>query len=143
MKHVIPLLLIVLPTFCATAQRTEADRQAILTVMHNQQEAWNRADMDTFMKGYWKSDSLTFIGSNGVTRGWQTTLENYKRRYPTADAMGYLTFTILKVEMLSPEAAFVIGKWHLKRLADEPGGYFTLLWRKINGKWVIVVDHTS
>lgn len=125
------------------AQRNRAEENAIRQVMHTQQEAWNRADIETFMEGYWKSDSLKFIGRNGITYGWQTTLDNYKKSYPTPDAMGKLTFTILTLNILSETSAFMIGRWHLKRATDEPGGHFTLLWRKINGKWVIVADHTS
>lgn len=125
------------------AQRNRAEENAIRQVMHTQQEAWNRADIETFMEGYWKSDSLKFIGRNGITYGWQTTLDNYKKSYPTPDAMGKLTFTILTLDILSETSAFMIGRWHLKRASDEPGGHFTLLWRKINGKWVIIADHTS
>lgn len=125
------------------AQRNRAEENAIRQVMNTQQEAWNRADIETFMEGYWKSDSLKFIGRNGITYGWQTTLDNYKKSYPTPDAMGKLTFTILTLDILSETSAFMIGRWHLKRATDEPGGHFTLLWRKINGKWVIIADHTS
>lgn len=125
------------------AQRNRAEENAIRQVMHNQQEAWNRADIEAFMEGYWKSDSLKFIGRNGITYGWQTTLDNYKKSYPTPEAMGKLTFSVLTLDILSETSAFMIGRWHLKRTNDEPGGHFTLLWRKINGKWVIIADHTS
>lgn len=135
------LLLILLPV-TLLAQRNR-DEVAIKNVMQAQQEAWNRADIESFMEGYWKSDSLKFIGRNGITYGWQTTLENYKKSYPSPEAMGKLTFTILTLDLLSESSAYMIGKWHLKRTTDEPGGHFTLLWRKINGKWVIVADHTS
>ncbi len=120
-----------------------AAEQAIRQVMAAQEAAWNRADTEGFMEGYWRSDSLTFIGSRGVTYGWQATLDSYKKGYPDAAAMGKLTFTILRLEVLSPESAYVIGKWSLARKADAPGGHFTLLWKKIGGKWVIVADHTS
>jgi ketosteroid isomerase-like protein len=125
------------------AQKKGDDKKAIQAVMDSQQAAWNRADIHAFMAGYWKSDSLTFIGSNGVTYGWLTTLENYKKGYPTPEAMGQLTFTIVTLELLSPTSAYMIGKWELKRANDAPGGHFTLLWKKISGKWVIVADHTS
>ncbi|MDL5048893.1 nuclear transport factor 2 family protein [Oscillatoria amoena NRMC-F 0135] len=137
----LPLFLLFIPLIASSQAETE--KESIRLVMREQQDAWNRADVNTFMEGYWKSDSLKFIGSSGVTYGWQTALNNYKKRYPTKEAMGHLTFTILSLEMLTPESAFLVGKWHLKRANDEPGGYFTLVWRKINGKWVIVVDHTS
>ena len=94
------------------------------------------------MDYYWQSDSLKFIGSKGLTYGWQKTLNNYTKGYPNKDAMGILTFTIIESIQLSETSIYVIGKWELKK--DKPnGGHFTLLWQKINHKWVIVADHTS
>ena len=119
------------------------DKQAILNVLHTQQTAWNRGDIDAFMQGYWKSDSLLFVGKSAPTHGWQATLNNYKKSYPDKSAMGTLTFDILKVELLDATNAFILGGWHLKREKDAPGGYFTLWFRKVNGEWKIVVDHTS
>jgi ketosteroid isomerase-like protein len=129
--------------FFAQAQNAATEEAAIRQVIATQEIDWNRADIEAFMEGYWKSDSLMFIGSRSVTYGWQPTLESYKKGYPDADAMGKLTFTILSLQILSPENAYVIGKWHLARTKDEVGGHFTLLWKKIAGKWVIVADHTS
>lgn len=137
------LFLLFLIPLSSLAQLKSSDRQEILEVMSNQQESWNKADLTSFMEGYWKSDSLKFIGGNGITYGWQTTLANYKKRYPSPEAMGKLTFTILSVEKISNRSVFMIGKYHLKRVTDEPSGYFTLLWHKIDRKWVIVVDHSS
>lgn len=139
----IRIILFILLPVALFAQRNRTEEQSIRKVMLEQQEAWNRADIESFMEGYWKSDSLKFIGRNGITYGWQPTLENYKKGYPTPAAMGKLTFTILSLEILSGTSAYMIGRWQLKRQTDEPGGHFTLLWRKINGKWVIVADHTS
>lgn len=119
------------------------DKQAILNVLETQRLAWNKADIDGFMQGYWKSDSLLFVGSTAPTHGWQATYDRYKRTYPDKAAMGSLTFTVLKVELLDKTNAFMLGAWHLQREKDAPGGYFTLWFRKINGEWKIVVDHTS
>lgn len=119
------------------------DETAIRNVMNKQVEAWNSGDIDTFMQTYWKSDSLMFIGSTAPTHGWQSTLENYKKNYPDTAAMGKLAFNLIKLKQLSPEYYFVIGEWHLTRTEGNIGGYFTLLFKKINGNWVIVVDHTS
>lgn len=111
--------------------------------MDNQQEAWNRGDIDAFMQGYWKSDSLRFIGKRGITFGWQPTLDNYKKSYPGAQAMGRLQFTNLTTEIVGDSSAYVIGKWELFRSTDTLGGHYSLLWKKMQGQWVIVADHTS
>ncbi len=119
------------------------EKEAILKVLETQQTAWNNADIDGFMKGYWKSDSLLFVGSTAPTHGWDATLARYKKSYPGKTAMGILTFDILKVDLLDPTNSFFFGAWPLTRANDAPGGYFTLWFRKINGEWKIVVDHTS
>lgn len=111
--------------------------------MKHQEDAWNRGDIDGFMAGYWQSDSLVFVAANGLTYGWKKTLDNYKKAYPDREAMGKLTFTVHSVERISLRNAYVIGKWHLSRRAGDQSGYYTLLWRKVKGNWVIVADHTS
>jgi hypothetical protein len=120
-------------------------QQDVLIVKQNmqtQQNAWNTGNIDSFMKYYWNSDSLKFIGSKGITYGWQKTLDNYKKSYPTKEAMGELTFTLLETKLLSKEYIYVIGKWALSK--EKPvSGHFTLLWKRIKNNWVIIADHTS
>ena len=118
------------------------NKEAILKVLTTQQAAWNRGDIEGFMQGYWKSDSLLFVGKSAPTHGWQVTFNNYKKGYPDKAAMGILTFDIMKVELLDATNGFVLGGWNVKTDKDV-GGYFTLWFRKINGEWKIVVDHTS
>ena len=139
MKKMILIILL----FCASIAGFAQDKSAILKVMTDQQTAWNGGDIEGFMQGYWKSDSLMFIGKSGVTRGWQKTLENYKKGYPDTAAMGKLSFDILSVQQLSPESCFVVGKWMLKRSIGDVSGHYTLLLRKMKGQWVIVADHSS
>jgi ketosteroid isomerase-like protein len=119
------------------------DKEAVIKVLEDQRQAWNRGDIDSYMLGYWKSDSLVFVGKAAPVYGWQGTLDRYKRSYPDKAAMGELTFDIIQVKILDNHNAFVLGGWHLKREKDAPGGYFTLWLRKINGEWKIVCDHTS
>lgn len=136
------LAVLLLVTLSTTAQNK--DEQQILTILEAQSKAWNAGKIDQFMKGYWQSDSLIFIGSGGITYGYDTTLKNYYKRYSDRDAMGQLTFTILKLKRISANSYFVIGKWFLKREKNgDVGGHFTLLWKKIKGEWVIVADHSS
>ncbi|MGN6178967.1 MAG: YybH family protein [Mucilaginibacter sp.] len=119
------------------------DKQAILKLMNDQQTAWNKGDIDAFMQGYWKSDSLVFVGKNAPLYGWKNTIDRYKKAYPDKDAMGRLTFGIIKLDILDHNNAFMLGSWHLDRKSGPVGGYFTLWFRKINGEWKIVCDHTS
>jgi ketosteroid isomerase-like protein len=119
------------------------DEAAIRQVMADQAAAWNRGSIDAFMKGYWKNDSLIFIGKSGISYGYHQALANYKKNYSSPDQMGTLFFTLLKIKKLSPDYSFVIGKWLLKRKVGDIGGVYTLLFRKIGGRWVIMVDHTS
>lgn len=116
----------------------------IKSVMLTQQACWNKGDIDCFMESYWKDDSLRFIGRKGINYGWQTTLNNYKKSYPDKETMGELTFTFEEIKVFTAVDAYVLGKWHLKRNKKENlGGYFSLIWKKVEGKWVIISDHTS
>lgn len=124
-------------------QRTPDPRIEIQAVLNSQQKAWNDGKLEIYMQGYWNSDSLTFIGKRGVTRGWKNTLENYKKSYPDKAAMGKLKLDILNIKLVARDVAFVVGKWDLTRTAGNVGGHFTLLMRKIKNKWVIVADHSS
>lgn len=141
MKNFCFLTLTFLYTFPLYSQSAE---QVIRAAMAEQQEAWNSGDIDSFMTHYWNSPNLKFVTKNGVTMGWEGTLENYKRSYPDQDAMGALQFKLEEVRSLSGSAVFVIGSWQLSYTGQEPvGGYFNLLWELKEGKWVITVDHTS
>ncbi|WP_317899185.1 YybH family protein [Aurantibacillus circumpalustris] len=133
-------------TFCCLFFTTKIVSQKqyteVIALMKIQEECWNRGDIHGFMNYYWKSDSLKFIGSKGITYGWQRTLDNYLKSYPDKATMGILKFTIKEATQLSPTSIYVIGQWELEK--EKPvGGYFTLLWKKIKDKWVIVADHTS
>jgi uncharacterized protein (TIGR02246 family) len=119
------------------------DETEVRNVLAKQNDAWNRGDVDAFMVGYWENDSLMFIGKSGVTYGYNNTLANYKKNYPDTATMGKLTFTLIQVKQLSPEYFHVTGKYYLTRTIGDASGHFTLLFRKINGKWVIISDHSS
>jgi beta-aspartyl-peptidase (threonine type) len=112
-------------------------------VLRQQVEAWNRGDIDAFMEHYWKSDELTFSSGGQTTRGWQSTKDNYKRRYPTREKMGQLALSDLEITPLGENASLVLGRWRLSRDESPIGGNFTLVFRRVEGKWIIIHDHTS
>ncbi len=125
------------------AQVHDKDQSAIMAVLNAQQGAWNRGDVDAFLVGYWHSPELTFSGSSGVSRGWDGVLARYKKNYPDSAAMGQLDFSEMEFRFLGPDAALVLGRWHLKRDKGDIGGVFSLVWQRSPDGWKIVHDHTS
>ena len=144
MNKLVLLIALVISNLSSTAQHTETlDREQIKLVMKFQETNWNMGNIPLFMQGYWNNDSLLFIGSKGPTYGYQNTLKNYLKSYPNKDKMGQLTFDLVKIILISKTDAFVVGKWTLNRKEDVLSGHFTLLWKKIEGKWKIIIDHSS
>ncbi len=135
--------LLMISFLASCSDRKESDHNDILKLLETQRQAWNKGDMEGYMQGYEQSDSLVFVGKSGPEYGWKTTLDNYKKAYPNKSAMGILTFDIKKVKIISADHAFVLGAWNLKREKDEPKGFFTLLLKKIDGKWKVIADHSS
>ncbi len=116
------------------------DETAILSVMKAQEKAWNKRDFEGFMSGYWKNDSLKFYSSNGLTKGWQNTLNNYNKSYPTKAESGKLTFAIRDISKIENNNYWVMGEYHLKRQVGDANGVFIIIFKKINGEWKIVAD---
>jgi ketosteroid isomerase-like protein len=137
------LLLFLFLIVSVVAQAQSKDEKEIRHLLAVQTEAWNRGDLEECMQTYWKSDSLMFIGKNGVKWGWQETLNNYKKGYPDTTAMGKLSFEIIEVKRLSVLYFYVVGKWMLKRSIGDLSGHYDLLLKKIKGRWYIVADHSS
>jgi hypothetical protein len=121
----------------------EAEKSQIMKVMAIQEDAWNEGNLEGFMEHYIKGDELMFVSSRGINYGWQQALDSYQRSYPDKERMGKLNFDIVYLEVINESAAFMIGKWQLIRELDSPNGHFSLLWRKLDGQWVIFADHSS
>jgi hypothetical protein len=143
MKKLI-LLFCLIAFFNINAQTNEEnDKKIIQKVLKKQRIAWSNNNLEKFMEGYWKSDSLKFYGSNGITYGWENTLERYKKAYPTKDHTGKLNFKINDISKISDEAYYVMGEYHLKRKVGNADGIFMIIFKKINGKWKIIADTSS
>ena len=127
-----------------TLTRKDANdiKQQIEAVMDKQADDWSDGDIDGFMEGYWQSDSLRFVGSRGITYGWNNTKNNYKKGYPDKAAMGELKFDIKTIDILTPQNAILLGGFTLFRSKDTLSGNFTLTWKKLNEKWLITSDMT-
>jgi ketosteroid isomerase-like protein len=147
MKNILMSFALGLVLFGVSFAQSEKQKSAIASeirqVMNEQTAAWNRGDIDGFMQGYWNSDKLVFVSDDNLTYGWKPTLERYKKNYDSRAKMGTLTFSGLEIEVLSKDAAKVLGSWALAREKDNPKGKFTLIFRKFKDGWRIVHDHTS
>ena len=134
------LFICLLATFNTISQTEAEDKKAILAVLEMQENAWNQNDLEGFMQGYLKSDSLKFYGSSGITQGWQKTLDNYKKGYPSKEYTGTLSFTIEAVTKIEDNSYYVMGQFHLVRNAGNANGVFMIIFRKIEGEWKIIAD---
>ena len=119
--------------------------QLLDELIMKQQQSWNEGNIEEFMLSYWKSDSLMFIGKNGIKYGWKKTLDNYKKSYRNKEEMGKLNFTNLDCKPLDSQHHQITGNWKLIRndSLGDLSGYYTLLWKKMEDRWVIVYDHTN
>ncbi len=133
---------------CVTAPPASYDqadtRSALLAVLSAQNDAWNNGDLDGYMAGYVRGEALRFASGGTVQRGWQGTYDRYQARYGTSnDSMGRLSFSELETEQVGPDTAIAHGRWHLERNGKTMGGLFTLVFRRIDGEWLIVSDTTT
>ncbi len=142
MKQIFLFSLLLSFSIVLSAQ-SDKDIITVKTILMEQADSWNKGDIDEFMEAYWQSDQLQFIGSSGITYGWDQTLEGYKKRYSTPKEMGKLSFEIIDVTRRSRKIITLVGKFFLKREVGDLSGSFLLIWQKKKGKWVIVADHTS
>ena len=133
-----------LPVIPMIPDETVSAEEAIQAVLNEQVAAWNRGDLEGFMRGYWNSPELTFFSGKEKAQGWQATLERYIKRYRgDGREMGKLAFNDLRIETLGPDAAFVRGRFELEMSKEKLGGLFTLIFKRFPEGWRIVHDHTS
>ncbi len=125
---------------CETPTSETQDKKEILSILKSQEKAWSKHDLEGFMQGYWKSDSLKFYGSSGLTYGWDKTLANYKKGYPTPDHSGTLKFKINDITQIEKDSYYVMGEYHLTRKVGNANGVFMIIFKKFKDKWKIIAD---
>ncbi len=121
----------------------ELDKNKIISVLKEQENAWNKGDIEGFMQGYIKSDFLVFNGSKGPFYGWDSVKDRYLKTYPSKEKMGKLNFKIQNISLISSNVAQLLGQFFLNYPNEQVSGYFTLVFIKTKGKWLILSDHTS
>ena len=146
MKYYQIILSSILLISCGEIENNEIPAEdIIIKKMQEQEDCWNNGDINCFMQHYWQNEKLEFIGKSGLTKGWQKTMDNYKKSYPTPEKMGKLKFDIIKNEQIDFNTAHTIGKWQLirKKIGDTLAGHFSLIWQKRKQEWVIISDYSS
>ena len=146
-KFTLLLVFCLFPAACTQPLKpvadARADEAAIRSILNAEQIAWNNGDLEAFMEGYWKSDSLQFMSPRGINHGWQEVLDGYKVGYPDRAAMGTLSYEVLKVTQLSDDNFVVSARFHLTKEVGGLDGEITLIFKRIDGRWVAIYDHTS
>ena len=137
------LVLILFSVSLAETKISPKERSEINGILDKQVQAWNEGNLEKFMQTYWNSEKLSFVGSRGLTYGWQATLESYKKGYPDKAAMGNLKFSILELSKIDRKTVYVVGKFDLTREIGNLSGHFTLVIQKIKNEWLIISDHSS
>ncbi len=141
MKTILPVVLLLFVFSCKTTKPTAADDiAAIRNILTEQRKAWSENDIDAFMKGYLQSDELLFFSGGKITKGYNTTLANYKRNYPTKEHTGELKFEIANITKISDDAYWVMGSYFLTREVGDANGTFMIIFKRINGEWKIIGD---
>lgn len=137
--------LLTVPFLWAGSPAQESSESQIRAVLANQSKDWNDGDLEGFMEGYWEDPGLTFFSGGTRLSGWQATLDRYRKRYQADGAdMGVLDFSEVDVTSIGEDSALVRGRWRLRRASGEAlGGLFTLIFRRLDGRWRIIHDHTS
>jgi len=143
-----PLLALGLLTLTLSAcQSSQIDETAIeselVSILDAQDNAWSAGDIDAFMESYWKSPELRFASGGKINRGWEATRDGYYTRYPNPAIMGKLVTEDYEVDVLGANAAIVHGSWKLERNGEPASGLYTLVFKKIDGEWVITSDTTT
>ena len=143
-KHIV-IVALSIHGFLMAQSSYNSDQEIIASKMTEQENCWNKGDIPGFMKQYWASDSLSFVGKSGLNMGWEKTLNNYLNSYDNGDKMGTLTFKNLSINKIDVNTIHVIGSWTLKRNTElgDLKGFYSLIWQKKNGEWVIIADHSS
>ena len=141
MKKTLVLLLLLIITSCKTTQPSAKDDISVIrSILDQQQKAWSDNDLEGFMEGYWQSDELTYFSRGKITKGWQTTLANYKRNYPSKKETGELQFEIANITQINADAYWVMGSYFLTRDAGDANGTFMIIFKRLNGEWKIIGD---
>lgn len=145
MRRISILLFLSIIGFVGVSQEIHINHKnkEIIDVLQLQEDAWNKGDLDGFMKHYWKDENLKFVSKNGIRKGWQAVYDSYQKNYASKGEMGKLNFKILSINRIDRNNSIVNGNWKVENKSGVHEGYFTLWFKKLKGSWVIVMDHTS
>jgi uncharacterized protein (TIGR02246 family) len=142
-RAVLVVLLLLAACGGAPAYDPAAEEAAIRHVIADMETAWNRGDFRSYMAGF-KNPDVVFVSRGAFQQGWQGTLDHYVRDYGgSPERRGRLHFWDIRIEMLGPDAAQLVGRYRLEGGDHPQDGINTRLMRKVDGRWVIALNHVS
>ena len=143
-KLIFKILLFYFVIFLTSCKSTNSCDE-IYDLMQEQEESWNKGNIDDFMNKYWNNDSLIFLGKSGINYGWEKTISNYKNSFKNKNDMGRLEFKNILCKPINKSTHIIAGKWSIYREDSirNIGGYYSLIWVKKDKVWKIIYDHTS
>ena len=142
-KSVKTCFIVILLVGCMEPIKVEQDKKEIKETLIKCGEDWSRGDLKAYLDIYWKSDELQFIGPKGLIYGYDNVYELYSKRYTSKEEMGTLSLKILDIKYLSKHLYSVTGTYFITRKKMDSTGIYSLVFKKIEDKWVVVSDHTQ
>jgi len=145
MKKINILFFLVLIVFMSCSSEKfdkESIQDTILSIIKQQQTAWNNHDIQGFMADYWHSEDLTFQSGGQRLYGWDKLLKRYQTSY-AGEKMGELTFSDTQIKVLSPEYVYALGRWKVEQDNNTKSGVFTIIFKLFPSGWKIIHDHSS
>lgn len=128
----------------SSGRPTAEDEAQIRAVLEQQEQAWNRGDIQAFMQGYHRRPDVVFTSGGKIRRGWDETLAAYEKKYVAGDAMGRLALTDVELQPVGEGGMVALGHFRVTESPQATEGVFTLVFAKDEqGRWGIVHDHSS
>lgn len=153
MKQFIPvasfawLIIFVLFAVSPTPAQSKADPLAeVKAALDTQVAAWNSGASQPGSSVYFDSPEMLWVNRTGVRKGNAPIQASYRRTAASTNPApaGVYSYEPLHMERLAPNCVYFVMRWKYEMNGRPPQtGVTSLVWKKINKKWVIVAEHAS
>lgn len=116
---------------------------SIKAMIDAQGDAWNKGNLNAYMAYFWQSSETKHIFNEQVSTGWEAINERLQAKFADPALMGKISYRDLEINVITKDRAIAAARWRYEVGDFAMDGYFTILVRKIDGRWLIVHDHSS